>query len=165
MDQEPYIPYEISDLALIYSVPLLFIGGLVSVIYGQKIMGFLQFVVYATSILFWSHIGKDNTIRHVDMTCATLLLIWGTYVSTYYLPSVRYIWYYSLGTSLCVFAANEAVFFIGIGFCKTEEWRTYMTYQAVIIHMIFLHILPVFTGIYCVIMGKPSVKYMISSNR
>jgi len=156
MDREPYIPYEISDLALKYSVPLLFIGGLVSVIYGQKIMGFLQFVVYATSVVFWSHIGKDNTIRNLDMSCATILLIWGTYV--YYLSNVQYIWYYSIGTSICVFVVNEAVFFIGIDFCKTEEWRTYIIYQTVITHMIFLHVLPVFTGIYCVIMRKPPSK-------
>lgn len=155
MDREPYIPYEISDLAIIYSIPLLFISGLISVIFDQKIMGFLQFVVYATSILFWSHIGKDKTMRYVDISCSAILLIWSTYVWTYYLPNIRYVWYYSIGTSLCVFAINEAVFFIGIDFCKTEEWRTYMTYQAVIIHMIFLHILPVFTGIYCIIAGKP----------
>ena len=153
-NMEPYIPYEISGLALKYSIPLLFIGGLVSIIYNQRIMGLLQFVVYSTSIVFWSHIGRDKFIRYIDMSCSAVLLLWVTYVSTYLIPNTRHIWYPCLGISISVFLINQAVFAIGIEFCKEEGWRTYMTYQSVIIHMIFLHILPVFTGIYCVIVGR-----------
>jgi len=155
MDREPYIPYEISDLAINYSIPLIFIAALVSLAYNQKILGFTQFVVYVTSILHWSHIEKCGFYRSLDQFCVVICILWCTYVATYLLPNIRYIWYYSIGTSIAVFVVNEFVFFIGMDYCKTKECITYMTYQSVIIHMIFLHILTVFAGIYCVIMGKP----------
>ena len=155
MDREPYIPYEISNLAINYSIPLFFIGGLVSTICGQRILGFTQFAVYATSILFWSHIEKYGFYRNLDRVCAVLCLSWSIYVVTYLIPNVRYVWYYTLGTSFCVYAVNEAVFYISMEYCIDEGWRTYMTYQSVIIHMGFLHILLSIVSMYCVITGKP----------
>jgi hypothetical protein len=149
-----FVPYEISNLALQYSIPLFFISGFVSMFYGQKILGFMQWIVYVTSILHWSHINKYGMIRYLDMGCAILLVMYASYVSTYLIPNIKYMWYRSITISISIFIINEFVFFIGVDYCQD---KTYLYYQAVIVHMIFLHILPTITMIYCLMKGNKNI--------
>jgi hypothetical protein len=154
---EPYIPYEISNLAIQYSIPLFITAGLISVICGQRILGLIQFSVYVTSVLYWSHIEKNGGFyRYLDMTCAIACVLWCTYVATYCIPNICYVWYRCLCIIIAFFCVNEFVFFISMDYFIDEKWRTYIMYQSVITHMIFMHVLPILTGIYCVVMGKPN---------
>jgi len=151
----PFIPYEISNIAIQYSIPLIFISGLVSLIYKYKILALMQLTVYMTSILHWSHIEKYSMIRYLDMTAAIASFLYATYLATYVIPNIKWVWYYSMGISIGVFTINEFVFYIGIEYC---DCFTYMAYQSVIIHMIFLHIMPTLTSMYCIIIGENLVK-------
>ena len=149
---EPFIPHEISHLAVNYTIPFIFIGGLVSIIYNHRILGFLQFCLYASSIFHWKHIKKDGIIRNVDISFVITTFCYATYLATYIIPNIKYVWYKSVSISICVFFFNEYVFYTLYDYC---QYKTYMQYQSVIIHAIFLHILPTFTSIYYVINGIP----------
>jgi len=155
---EPFIPYKISNLAINYSIPFIFISGLVSMAYNHILLAFLLFCVYITSNLHWSHIEQQGIIRNIDMGCALSTFIYATYVATYTIPNIKYVWYYSGGTSIGVFFINETIFYL---FIHNQKYKNYIQYQSVIIHMIFLHILPSFASVYCIVRGE---KYPSISN-
>ena len=104
-----------------------------------------------TSVLHWRHIKKDGIIRKIDMMTGFITFSYGTYTAIYIIPNIKYIWYYSGSVSIGVFVLNEMFFLTFIEKCRNKK---YMQYQSVIVHMIFLHILPTFANIYCMINGK-----------
>jgi len=154
INDEPYIPHEISRLAIYYSIPFIWLSGAVSYMYNQKIMAYLQFVVYITSILFWYHISKNNIIRYIDITAVVICFAYATYLSNYCLTNTKHIWNRCLITCITVFVINEITFFVGIEYSDDDNIKkTFICYQSVFIHMIFLHIFPTITSMYCVIYG------------
>lgn len=144
---DPFIPVEISSLAVKYSIPWIFAASAFSTLYGQNILGNMQLIVFFVSRLHWSYITPDGVVRHIDISCAILTLLYATFVSAYYYPKLAYIWYRSLGISIIVFILNEFTLYLMLQYYPIVP---YMYYQSVIVHMIFLHILPVVSSIYCI---------------
>lgn len=148
------IPYEISAIAVKYSIPFMYISAQILFIYRERVLAFLQFVVYTTSVIYWSNIDRNGIIRYIDMGCSFVLLLSMTYYITKLKKFYHYIWYYSIGSSICIFIMNEYAFLYGMEHYIDEKLRTYIAYQSIIIHIYFIHILPIFTGLFCMIMSK-----------
>jgi len=154
MVDEPIIPYYISKLAIQYSIPVIFFASIISAVYRQYIIGILLFIVYITSNLFWRHITSNGIIRHIDTGCVIITFVYATFIITYYFPNIKKYWYLLLKLTSAVFIVNEIMFFIGIKYCNTTS-KIFIYYNVVIIHMIFIHILPTVTWIYYLITESP----------
>jgi hypothetical protein len=156
MIDEPIIPYYISKLAIQYSIPFIFLASFISTVYRQYIIGILLFIVYITSNLFWRHITSNGIIRHIDTVCVIITFAYATLIITYYFPNIKKYWYLLLKLTISVFIINEILFFIGIKYCD-KTYKIFIYYNVVIIHMIFIHIIPTVTWIYYVITQSPGL--------
>jgi len=149
LNEDPLIPVSISVLALSYSIPWIFIASVISTWYGQYILGVMQMVVFYTSRMHWSYITHDGLVRHIDIACATTTLCYATFVAHIYYPRLAHVWYRTLGISVFAFILNELTLY---GILAYYPIGHYIYYQSVIVHMIFLHILPSVSCIYCISM-------------
>jgi len=153
-DLEDVIPLKISQYAVKYSIPFFLVNAGVLMYYRHYIQAILQIMLYVSSYVFWNRIFRQQWIRKLDMSIAITNILYATYVTNPYL-GVRYerIWIWSICTSICVFCVNENAFFVWARL-PDRTLNHWICYSSVFTHMLFLHILPSCTSIYCLIDGS-----------
>jgi len=151
---ENVLPTEISQYAAKYSIPFFLVNAGVALYYRHHILGILQIALYISSYIFWNRIFRQQWMRTLDMSIAITNILYATYVTTPYL-GVQYegIWCTSIEISICVFCVNEFTFFVWARLPDRTP-NDWICYTSVFTHMLFLHILPSCTSMYCIINGS-----------
>jgi len=152
MENEPFIPQDISHLAIRYSIPIILIASMFSFCRKHYILSCMQYFLYLTSNAHWNCIYKTGFVRNLDMFQAVTTLSYATFVSCNYIDEKKAnIWVFTLKTGITVFILNETSLFIGLKYISNKKKREDLMLSIAIIHMIFLHYGFSCASIYCLL--------------
>ncbi len=172
-DNEILIPQHISFFCLC-SIQTMLLNSIIVYQYNYKILSFLTFCVYISSIIFWSKVRHSGIEKTIDIICVISGGTYGTYISFSLPKFYNLFWLYTVGISLIIFAMNELLFyyqvrihynkFILANVAKISKYeffslkytnpntheREMAYYRNTLIHGIFFHIIPSMSSIYCI---------------
>uniref|UniRef100_A0A6C0B6R4 Uncharacterized protein n=1 Tax=viral metagenome TaxID=1070528 RepID=A0A6C0B6R4_9ZZZZ len=149
------IPKNISNYAL-YSGQIFIFGAIITCFMRHYYLSMLMFLLYVSTMLFWSnvHIEYLSNEKIADSLIGTSVILLATfyYARNYFKNRFKNIWYISISISVFVFIINEIIYYLNItknnNFVNLIE-QNLIHNISVFSHIIFLHIMPVFTYIYC----------------
>ncbi len=113
-DDDVVIPDHIS-FNLVVSAQLLLINGILAIVYGLYIMGFLLAVVWLTSILHWYRPRFSSPRRIIDYVAVAAVIGYGTYLSTTLALAYMLVWLVGLAVIAVIFVCNESAFYLQVG--------------------------------------------------
>jgi len=150
----PLIPTYISHIAINYSIPNIYFASIITFYKQHIILSYILYFLYLTSNLFWNCIYSNGFARNIDIFAVITTLLYGTFITCNYIqPYYRTVWYNSVKISVSAYVINQTIFYIGRNILQDKNAIEYLMYYVVFIHMIFLHYLPTYTCIYCILYG------------
>ena len=154
------IPQETSNYAL-YSGQIFIFGALIACFLKHYYLSALIFLLYVSTMLFWSNVRTEYLSKEKlfdsFVATSTILLVTFYYSRYYFKPHYKNVWLLSIAFSIFVFFINEIVYYFNVN--KWKDFgrlvniaeRNVINNITVFTHILFLHIMPVFTYIYCAI--------------
>jgi hypothetical protein len=147
MQDEIVTPPHISRKAF-YTIPLIGVTTIVSLIYDYKRLAFLSFCLMLTSFSHWNLLKKEGIEREIDRTMVVLTYTSLLFDAQSFCPEYRNWWYVSTAISLSVYATNQYIFYKVYESTTDPLVREKNNYGSTYIHMVFLHVLPNVSCIY-----------------
>lgn len=155
-----HIPKETTNYAL-YSGQVFIFAALIACFLKHYYLSFLLFCLYVSTMLFWSNvrIGHLSHEKMIDSIIATSVILITTfyYAQYHFKPRLKNIWYISIAFSILVFVINEIIYHFNVTSVKefgrliNIAERNLINNVTVFSHILFLHITPVLTYIYCAV--------------
>jgi len=148
---------------VIYSGHLFIVASIITYYLKHYLLCFASICLYLSTMMFWSNVHINNLyeIKLLDMSIATItiLLVLFYYTPNYIKPRYKYIVYSVFSTAILVYIINEFMYYFTV---KTHNnyskivninRREFMNELTVLSHIIFIHVLPVFTYSYCAVLS------------
>ena len=142
------IPRHISRKGL-YSANFVIANSIVSYYYDYRALSTLLFVLYITTLLHWNRLYRKSWIKTFDIIFAVSSILSVTLRdSRHFTPENADIWNKSISISIMAFVLNEYLLYYYL-----DQSKESTHHQSVNTHILFLHILPNVTCMYCIMMS------------
>lgn len=157
-----YLSKTNGDYAVL-SGQLFIFAALIACFLKHYYLSILLLCLYVSTMLFWGnvHIKNSTEMKIADCTIAFfVILFFITYgINNYFKTEFKPIMYGICIFAITVFLINETVFYYtvktDVNYSKIENIhkREFINNATVFSHILFIHIIPVFTYIYCAILS------------
>jgi hypothetical protein len=175
MDKNLYVPQEISIYGVI-TAHIFLITSFISKIKGFDKFVYLSFLLYISTILHWYKLKDKGIRKYFDMIIVAITLSYFTFIETKKLKDKhKILWYITSLIIILVYVTNIIIFrkqivnesndtmeledykYFSLRYTKPNtEVRKKACKINVFVHLLFLHLLPGFVCIFCLLQSNNS---------
>jgi hypothetical protein len=151
------VPQHITCYGL-YSGQIFIIAALLACYLKHYYLSVMLLCLYVTTMLYWSKVEVEyiSYSKAIDIFTATLtLLIAGYYVNNHFKPEYKFVCAVVIIIAILIWFMNAAIYYYTVtqygdfGKLINIAERDVINKTTVFLHILFLHIMPVCTYIYC----------------